>query len=258
MPKFVLRPRFHLAAVTVIVSLLAAGGATAALVQTGTLVLRADGGFTPRLLPRRSYAPISFQGHADIESTGSGPPPALQSARIDFDRDGRLTTAGLPVCPPAAIEGTAPAEARQRCRAAIVGSGHVSAVVTLPGERPVVVSSPLTLFNGPRQAGDPTILAHAQTTYPSPETYVVVVPIERRHGAYSYRATFEVPQIAGGYAALTHVDVKIGRRWRFRGVERSYVSARCSDNVLETHGRFGFADGTIIAGTIFKACNVRR
>jgi hypothetical protein len=257
MPKFVLRPRFHLAAVAVIVSLLAAGGAAAALVQTGTLVLRADGGFTPRLLPRRAYAPISFQGHVDIESTGSGPPPALQSARIDFDRDGRLTTAGLPACPPASVEGVAPAEARQRCRAAIVGSGHVSAVVTLPGEGPVEVSSPLTLFNGPREGGNPTIVAHAQTTYPSPETYVVIVPIRRLASGFSYRATFEVPKIAGGYGALTHVDMKIGRRWRFRGAERSYVSARCSDNVLETRGRFGFADGTIIAGTIFKACNAR-
>ncbi|HEX8958851.1 MAG TPA: hypothetical protein VF770_03410 [Solirubrobacterales bacterium] len=240
-----------------VVGLLAAGDATAALVRTGTLVVRADGGFTPRLLPRRAYAPISFQGHVDIESTGSAPPPALQSARIDFDRDGRLTTAGLPVCLPTSIQGTSPAEARQRCRAAIVGSGHVRALVTLPGRGPVEVSSPLTLFNGPRQGGDPTIVAHAQTTYPSPETYVVVVPIERRHGAYSYRATFEVPTIAGGYGTLTHVDLKIGRRYRAGGVERSYVSARCSDNVLETRGRFGFADGTIVAGTVFKACNAR-
>lgn len=257
MSKFVLRARFRWAAVAAILGLLAAGDATAALVRTGTLVLRADGGFTPLLLPRRAYAPISFQGHVDIASTGSGPPPALQSASIDFDRDGRLTTAGLPVCPPASIEGTASGEARQRCRAAIVGSGHVSAVVTLPGEGPVVVSSPLTLFNGPREGGNPTIVAHAQTTYPSPETYVVVAPIQRLASRYSYRATFEVPTIAGGYGALTHVDLKIGRRYRSHGVERSYLSARCSDNVLETRGRFGFADGTIVAGTVFKACNSR-
>lgn len=257
MPKFVLRPLSHTVAAIAIIVLLAAGGASAALVQTGTLALRADGGFTPRLLPRRAYAPISFQGHVDIESTGSGPPPALQSARIDFDRDGRLTTAGLPACQPAVIEGTGPAEARQRCRAAIVGGGHVSAVVTLPGAGPVEVSSPLTLFNGPRQGDNPTIVAHAQTAYPSPETYVVIVPIRRLASGFSYRATFEVPKIAGGYGALTHVDIKIGRRWRFRGAERSYVSARCSDNVLETRGRFVFADGTIVAGTVFKACNVR-
>lgn len=257
MPKFVLRPYFRWAAVA-IAALVVAGGARAALVRTETVVLRADGGFTPRLLPRRAYAPISFQGHADIESTGAGPPPALRSVSLDFDRDGRLTTAGLPACPPARIEGTGPAEARRLCRAAIVGSGHVSAVVTLPGESPASVSSPLTLFNGPRQGGNPTLLAHAQMTYRQPETYVVVVPIERRGGAYSYRATFDVPQIAGGYGALTHVDLRIGRRYRAGGAERSYVSARCSDNVLETRGRFSFADGTIIAGTVFKACNVRR
>lgn len=240
-----------------VVGLLVVGGANAALVRVGSVVLRTDGGFKPQTLPRRAYAPISFQGHADFESTGSGPPPALQSAILDFDRDGRLTTAGLATCPPARIEGSTPAEARQSCAAAIVGTGHVAAMVTLPGSSPVEVRSPLTLFNGPRQNGNPTVVAHAQTTYPAAETYVVVVPIERRGGAYSYRATFEVPQIAGGYGALTHVDIKIGRRYRAGGAKRSYVSARCSDGILETHGRFTFADGTVIAGVIFKPCTAR-
>lgn len=246
-----------LAATAVVSGVVLAGASEAALVRVESVVVRTDGGFTPRTLPRRSYAPISFQGHADFESTAAGAPPALQSVLLDFDRDGRLTTAGLAICPPSRIEGTVPAAARRRCGAAIVGTGHVSAAVTLPGADPVGVRSPLTLFNGPRRGGNPTVLAHARTTYPSAETYVVTVPIERRRGAYSYRATFEVPQIAGGYGALTHADLKIGRRYRAGGVERSYVSARCSDNVFETHGRFSFADGTIIAGTIFKACHAR-
>ncbi len=231
------------------------GGANAAMVRVGTLVLRADGGFKPQALPRRAYAPISFQGHAEIGTTDGQPPPALQSVKLDFDRDGRLATAGLAVCPPERIEAAGPAEARRLCGGAIVGSGHVAAAVTLPGQATVEVRSPLTLFNGPRQDGHPTVLAHAQTTLPSPETYVVVVPIERRGG--HYRATFDVPPIAAGYGALTHVDMRIGRRYRSHGAERSYVSARCSDFVLETHGRFTFADGTIIAGTAFRPCLMR-
>ena len=78
--------------------------------------------------------------------------------------------------------------------------------------------------------------------------------IERRSGAYGYRATFEVPEIAGGFGALTHADVKIGRRYRFHGAERSYVSARCSDYILRTRGTFSFADGTIVSGAVFKTC----
>jgi hypothetical protein len=231
-----------------------AGAANAARVRVGTLILRADGGFEPRVLPRHAYAPIRFQGHAEIGTTNSEPPPALRRVRLDFDRDGRLTTAGLPVCPPSRIEGTAPMQARQLCKGAIVGTGHVGVAISVPGHSRVDVTSPLTLFNGPRQGGDPTVIAHAQTTFPAPETYVVTIPIERSTGTYGYRTTFDLPEIANGHGALTHIDAKIGRRYSFRGSKRSYTSARCSDGVLQTHGFFYFADGTIISGAVFRPC----
>ena len=49
---------------------------------------------------------------------------------------------------------------------------------------------------------------------------------------------------------LTHVDVDVGRRYSFGGRKRSYTSARCSDGILRTHGRFSFSDGTIIDGSV--------
>jgi hypothetical protein len=238
--------------------LVIAAGASAALVKVGPLVLRADGGFAPRALPRHTYAPIHFQGHASITSTEGGPPPALQQAILSFDRDGRLTTAGLPTCSPAALAGTTPEQARQICSSSIVGVGHVSAEVALPGVSPIEETSPLTLFNGPQVGGNPTVIFHAQGTYPGTETYVVVMPIERLHGAYAYRTTLNVPPIAGGHGSLTHAEVKIGKRYSFRGVPRSYTAARCSDGVLATKGRFTFSDGTIIYGAVEKPCHVRR
>ena len=63
-----------------------------------------------------------------------------------------------------------------------------------------------------------------------------------------------MPPLAGGLGALTHLDVKIGRRYRAGGRQRSYVSARCSDNILQTHGTFTFADGTTISGQVEKFC----
>ncbi len=245
-----------LAAGAAIVALIA-GSAGAAEVRVGTLVLRADGGFTPRALPKRSYAPIEFEGHGDIKTTDGSMPPALQHAELEFDHDGKLTTAGLATCPPSRITGASPKQARQRCRAAIVGSGHVSAAIKLPGQLRVNGTEPLTLFNGPRQGGKPTVVAHTRSTYPKVETYVVVVPIERRHGVYGYRASVTVPKIAGGYGALTHVDAKIGRRFRAGGTKRSYVSARCSDYIFQTRGFFSFADGTIISGVVYKTCRPR-
>jgi hypothetical protein len=249
-----MRKLVAIAGVVAFGALLVGGVSGAATVRVGTLVLHADGGFAPRMLPRQSYAPIHFQGYGDISTTDGSVPPPLQHVKLEFDRDGRLDAAGLGICPPASIEGATPAQARNRCKGAIVGSGQIGATVPLPILGRVELRSPLTLFNGPRRNGNPTVVAHAQAPFPISETYVVVVPIERRHGIYGYRASFDVPPIAGGLGALTHGEVKIGRRYHVGGSERSYVSARCSDYILQTRGYFSFADGTVIYGSAFKVC----
>lgn len=231
----------------------AASAAGGAVVKINDLILRADGGFQPQALPRRSYAPIEFQGRVDISSRSGGKPSPLKQALIDFDRDGRLSVAGLPTCAPETVAGATTEEARQLCRGAIVGSGEVRALVSLEG-REVPASSPLTIFNGPRLEGNPTVVLHARTTVPATQVYAIVVPIEKRAGAFRYRARLDLPPIAAGLGALTHIDVEIGRRYRAGGKARSYVSARCSDNILDTHGRFSFEDGTIIDGSVEKYC----
>jgi hypothetical protein len=219
-----------------------AGTATGALVEVDNVVLRADGGFQPQTLPRHRYAPIEFHGHIDISGRNGRAVPPLKQALISFDRDGRLSVAGLPTCAPDSIDEVGTARARATCRGAIVGTGQVGA------------RSDLTIFNGPRLGGLPTAVIHARLSVPVTETYAVVVPIERRGGGFRYRARLDLPPIAGGAGAITHVDVEIGRRYRAGGSERSYTSARCSDNILETHGRFTFEDGTIIDGLVEKFC----
>jgi len=239
------------------IAIAALGAASAngdgALVEVNDLILRADGGFQPQTLPRRRYAPIDFQGHADISAKGGGRPSPLQQALIEFDRDGLLSVAGLPTCAPEAIAAESTEEARQTCRGAIVGTGRVGVLVTLPGGN-VEASSPLTIFNGPRLEGDPTAILHAHFTVPAAQTYAIVVPIEPRSGGFRYRVRIDLPPLADGLGALTHIDAKIGRRYRAGGKPRSYISARCSDNILQTHGRFQFEDGTVISGQVEKFC----
>jgi hypothetical protein len=236
------------------VAVVAAGSAAGALVEVDDLVLRADGGFQPQSLPRRRFAPIDFEGHVDIAARGGGKPSPLRQALIGFDRDGRLDVAGLPTCSPESIAEASSEEARRICRGAIVGTGHVEAWISL-SSGPVRARSPLTVFNGPPLAGRPTVVLHARITVPATQTYAILVPIERRAGEFRYRARIDLPPLAGGLGALTHLDVKIGRRYRVDGRLHSYVSARCSDNVLKTHGRFSFEDGTIIDGLVEKYCH---
>jgi hypothetical protein len=230
-----------------------AGGA---LVKVNGLVLRADGGFRPRALPRKQFAPIDFQGYVDIAAAGGGRPPALEQAVIDFDRDGRLDASGLPVCPPERVANAGTAEARQACAGAIVGTGRIKALIAL-ASGPVPASSPLTIFNGPPLNGEPTVLVHARTTVPATQTFAIVVPIERRRGLFRYRATLDLPPIAAGLGAVTRIEFTLGRRFNAGGQKRSYVSGHCSDGILQTHGRFSFGDGTIIDGDVEKPCTPR-
>lgn len=236
---------------------LAGGAANAAYVRIGNLVLTADGGFQPQTLPRRKRVPIRFQGHAEIRTTDGSLPPALRHVKLEFDRDGKLNTAGLPRCRPGQLEAVTVAEARRRCAGAIVGKGQVAAVLSLFGAR-LKVRSPLTIFNGPKVNGNPSAVAHAQTAIPIFQAYVVVAPIERRKGTYGYRTSFDVPVIAGGAGVLTDVRARMGRRYKAGGSERSYVTARCSDGILQTQGYFSFDDGNVVYGSVFKGCNVRR
>jgi hypothetical protein len=246
-----------LAAGALICCALFAGAANAALVKVGNLVLTADGGFTPSSLPRSTYSPISFKGRADLKAVDGGVPAALQQLVLDFDRDGRLSTAGLPACQPASLGEATPAEARNRCAGAIVGTGHAQALIGREGQPPVLASSPLTFFNGPPLEGKPTVILHARITFPGVQNFVITIPIEKRPGRFRYRATLDLPPIAGGDGSLIHIDASIGKRYRFGGVERSYVAARCGDGIIRTHGRFTFAGGMIIDGSVEKACTVR-
>ena len=228
------------------------GGANAALVKVGNLVLKADGGFKPEALPRHSYAPIDFRGHADIVNTDGGPPTQLQEVQLDFDRDGKLETKGIPVCPLNRIAHSNTGQARRKCANSIVGTGHVGATFFFLG-LPIQARVKATLFNGPRVNGNPSVIGHAYTTIPAPRTYTLTIPIERLHGDYSYRATIDVPKIAAG-GILTHIDGRIGKRYVFHGRKLSYVSARCTTGILRTHGHFLFVDGTIIDGSLEKPC----
>lgn len=232
---------------------LTAGGAGAALVEYGDIVLHADGGFKPQALPRRGYAPIEFQGHFDLRSKSGPRPIALQQVIVSFDRDGRLDAAGLPTCSAEQVSSLGVAEARALCRGAIVGTGHIGAVIVAGGET-FRAASPLTVFNAPPIEGNPAVVLHARTTTPAIQVFAIPVPIQRRAGRFRYRAVIDLPPILGGNGSISHVDVKIGRRFRAGGRRHSYVSARCTDSVLETRGHFTFADNTIIDGGIEKYC----
>jgi hypothetical protein len=132
-------------------------------------------------------------------------------------------------------------------------------MVAFPEQKPFPVESPITVFNGPRKGGNPTVIAHAYTTVPVPTTYIVTVVIEKiNKGVYGYRTRARIPSIANGAGIPISGRLTVGKRWTFKGKRHSFVNARCANGRLQARGKFGFKDGTLLKGTFFAPCQVRK
>ena len=251
------KKRLIIASATVAL-LLAAGTASGLTLRAGDLVINADGGFSPKSLPRTENAPITLHGGGKIGTSSGALPPILQTLDIEFDRHGSVVTTGLPICTKGKLVATTTKVARRKCAGSIVGKGHGSAIVKFPEQAPIPASSPITLFNGPPKHGDPTVLAHAYLSVPAPTAYIVPVVIETiHHGLYGYRTKATIPKIAGGAGVPISGSLKIGKKWTYKGKKYSYINARCETGRLQAKANFTFDDGTFLSGTFLRPCSVR-
>jgi hypothetical protein len=255
------RPRrllLTIAAVGVALLVTAAAAVAVQHIQAGDLVVEAEGGFTPQTLPRHTNAPIVLHGGGSISSASGGLPPIIKELTILFDRHGSVETTGLPICRIARLKATTTATARKACPGAIVGEGEGKAVIAFPEQRPITLSSPITLFNGAPKHGDPTVIAHAYLSSPVSTTYLVPIVIETIHqGVYGYRTEATIPPIAGGAGVPISGHLRIGKKWTYKGKRYSYVNARCETGKLQAKGEFTFAEGTRLEATFIKPCKTR-
>jgi hypothetical protein len=236
----------RIAVVTLLVLLVAAATANAFKVHLviGNLVLDAEGDFAPKALPKFKNAPIITHGGGSLSTKSGELPPILDKFVLEFDKHGALDTTGLPVCTKGKLVATDVPAARKACGPAIVGTGFGTAVVAFPEQKPIKVSSPITLFNGPKKGADDTIIAHAHLDYPGPTTFIVPIVIEKIHkGVLGYRVNVKIPKIAGGYGHPISGEAKVGEKWTFKGKPHSYINARCETGHFLVHGEFTFKGG---------------
>ena len=248
--------RTHLVLILGVV-LLACSSAYALQVELSGTVVSATATVTPRVFPAQGEAPVTIASTTRITAKNGAVPQALKQIVFQFDKHGSIDTKGLPVCTKAKLAETTPSEARKRCAGAIVGEGVGKATVTMPGQAPFEISSPLTFFNAPPSGGRPTLIVHAYETVPVAKTVLVPITVERiKKGRYGYQVQIQVPEIADGFGSATLAKATISRTWTRGGKTVSYANASCQGGRLQVHGTISLADGSFFPGTLTSPCHV--
>lgn len=242
-------------AVAALGALLAAAAAHALRLDMGRTVIFATAEISPSKLPENGNAPIELTSIVKVRNRDGSLPPRLETLVLQFDRNGYIDAKGIPACSEGRLRGKTPQAARAACRKSIVGKGTGKAVVTLPGRAPIQISSPLTLFNGPRIGGMPSLIAHAYERVPVANALVVPIRIERIHsGRYGYRTEIQMPEIAGGSGAATLSETTISAIRKRGGRSVGFANAHCTGGRVQVYGTLSFADGGFANGTIAQGC----
>ena len=243
--------------------LLGAALAQGELSQSGNVRISFSGDFRPSALPRDRPAAISVHVEGAIGTTDGSHPPPVRKVEIALNRNGKLTTVGLPTCTSAQLQSTSTETALQRCGSSLVGRGSFGADVEFPGA-PFPATGRMLAFYGVRQ-GKPALLLHLYGTVPVRTTFVLPLRISRPgKGKFGTVLSARIPTLAGGFGSVTEVDLRIGRTYTYRGKRHSFVSAACAAPSGFTiavfplvRGSFFFADGRRIDTTLTRNCRVR-
>lgn len=216
-------------------------------VEAGNLVLTDAGGISPQKLPRHERVPITAQLHADIATKDGSHPPAAQQLNIDFDRTLQLNAKGLPSCGAGKLKARTTVEVKRACAGAIVGSGKAKVEVAFPEQKPFTATGPLVAFNGGVHGSVTLLFIHAYLDVPAPTAVVVETRITKeRRGRYGMHSVTKIPPIAGGAGSPIGIDLKLGRKFSYKGRPTSYLTASCPTGVYFTHGHVDFSDGSVL------------
>ena len=245
-----------------------AGLATLALAAAAAAVPTAPDGNTqtirskvwPPKLPKRRFRPTTLKivARTTSKSAANGVPVPATRAIVDFDRDLRLFTKGIPRCNPGKLQNTSTQAALALCGKAKIGAGN--ATVLLPiGAQTFVEKAAVTAFNGRPDHGRPSVILHSYGRAPVQTTLVITGTVHNHYKqGFGPRLVLEIPKIAGGTGALSRFAVAIRKKYRYRGKARAFVNARCRDKRLKIRGRFVYSDGQSLTDTYAQTCHPMR
>ena len=144
----------------------------------------------PKALPKSKLAPITLTASGKLSTKDGTHPPALKEAIVETDKNGAVNVIGLPVCKAGQLQSRDTAAARKACPQAIIGTGNTTVEVALDEQKPILVNSGLTVFNG----GTTTFFIHAFFSAPVSGAIVTTVKIKKIHnGRYGLKSVATIP-----------------------------------------------------------------
>jgi hypothetical protein len=224
-----------------------AGNNTPVTVKAGNLEVTYNGGFSPTTLSKKKLTPITFTASGSIKTLDGTHPPALKEAIVETDKNGTISTKGIPVCKSGQLQARDTNAAMKVCGKSLIGTGTTTVEVQFPEQRPVPVTSKLLVLNGGTSGGKTTLFIHAYFSAPVTGAIVTTVKIQKVHnGRYGLKSVASIPKIANGAGSVKTFSLTINKK----GV----LMAKCPDGKLQAKATGVFADGTKATGSIVRTC----
>jgi len=246
----------------------AVASATQITLRAGNLVVTFGGNVTPKVLPKKRFAPAGARIFGKVKTTDGTHPSAFREAIFDIDKNVIVNSKGMPICKPGQLTARDTAAAKRVCGKTTVGKGIAHAEIAFAEQAPIKVASPLLVFNGGTRGGKTKLLIHTFITVPVPAAIVTQVTLKKVHkGRFGMHGVAKIPVIAGGAGSALDFSFKIKRNYRFKGKKRSFLMARCPDGkflVRTTKTLFkneahtpGVAARTVLHGALATPCKGR-
>ena len=208
---------------------IAGAAAQRQIVQSGNVRVSFDGRLAPRALPRERPAPVTVHLDGSVATVDGSRPPQLREIAVAVNRAGKVSTAGLPSCSPSRLQQTSTETALDLCRSALVGHGRFAASVDFPGSPLIPARGAVLVFNDSTRKGGPGMVLHLYGSTPVKAAFVLPFEISRQpQGEFGTVFSAKIPTLASDLGYVTDIELTLGRRYRYAGKPRSFLSASCA------------------------------
>jgi hypothetical protein len=201
--------------------------------KAGNLITTFGGNTSPKALPKNEYVPVTTTIFGKIKTDDGTHPSAFREAVVDIDKDVKINVKGFPACKAGQLEARDTKAAMKVCGNTVLGKGIAHVEIAFPEQRPILVTSPLTVFNGGEKGGKVKLLIHIFVTVPAPTAVVTDVTITRKGSGI--HSVAKIPVVAGGSGSGLDFNFKLGKTYNYKGKKVGYFEAKCPDGVFRVN-----------------------